>query len=84
MSDSWIAKITENGKEICVKDFENERSAMAFIQSIADALKERCNMKLLQHTIHINESTVEIYPMRIPVTAKKRTVAILEAEFTDK
>lgn len=82
-NNSWIAKITQNGKFVCAQVFDSERMAVAFIQRTAKALEGKCEMKLLYHTIQINEETMEMSPKRMPLSSKKRDIVIIEAEFTD-
>lgn len=83
-NSSWIAKITYNGKIVCAQLFDNERTAVAFVQRTALSLKDRCEMKLLYHTIDITETTAESYPQQFPVSTRKRDIVIVEAKFRDK
>ncbi|MBQ0055670.1 MAG: hypothetical protein KBS54_05965 [Synergistaceae bacterium] len=83
-NNSWIAKITMNGQTVCAQIFDNERIAVAFIQRTALALKDKCVMKLLYHTIHITEETTENYPQHFPLSSRKRDIVIIEADFKDK
>ena len=83
-NNSWIAKLTHNGKLLCAQVFDNERTAVAFVQRIAQALQGKCEMKMLYHTIHITEETCEKYPSYFPLKSKKRDIVIIEAEFVEK
>jgi len=83
-NSSWVAKITYNGKTVCANVFDDERTAVAFVQRIALALSGRCEMRTLYHTIHITEEVCETYPQHFPLSTKKRDIVIVEAELKEK
>jgi len=83
-NNSWVAKISQNGRLVCAKLFDNERTAVAFVQRTALAVADKCTMKMVYHTIHITEDVCETYPQHLPVSTKRRDIVIVEAELTDK